>query len=793
MFKNYFKIAFRNLRNQKMYSIINIAGLAVGIAVCFIIFLWIQDETSHDAFHENAERIYRPIWDAKFGDNEWLFPTIPIPVGETLESEFPEVELVTNLVSNNSRFIRSGDKFIEQDGVLFTDPEFFDVFTVNFISGNPETALTVPNSVVLTDETAQRFFGDQNPVGQTLELNTNRTLTVTGVVEKWPDQSHFQFTMIEPIGDVGWLEQRRENWGAASVRTFFKLYDPSQSGTVHEKLNQFIEENVNSNSIFSAPGNYSRYQIQALTDIHLYSRTQFGLDAGGDIRYIYLFSMIGFFILLLACINFINLTTAQSGKRLREIGLRKVMGSGRSQLTRQFLAESFVYVLLAVMLSVVITELALPLFNNITGKEMQVHYFGDPAVFSALFILTVIVGLFAGGYPAFRLSSFMPIRALKGQVAEGSHQNRFRNGLVITQFIISVALIIGALVVHNQLQFMQETNLGFDEEEVIVLSGAGSLEGRHETFIRELESIPGVITASATTTLPGDFFDSTVFEPEQPANFEQSSLSYTMADYNFVDALGLHIAEGRNFSKDFSTDSTAFLMNQAAASALGWDDPVGKTIGFVGSEPGTVIGVVEDFHYESLHSDIKPLIIPFIIWQPQRIAVRITPGEVNEKLEGIKNAWNQFVTNRPLHFEFLDQNLQQWYVNEKRISLLFQIFTFLALFLACLGLFGLATYTAQARTKEIGVRKVLGATVPNLVGLMSKEFTKLVAVAVVIAIPVSWFAMNKWLEGFAFRINISLWIFLLAAALALTVALITVSFQAVKAAMVNPVDSLRSE
>ncbi|MGF1671902.1 MAG: ABC transporter permease [Balneolaceae bacterium] len=793
MFRNYIKIAVRNLWKHKEYTFINIAGLAVGIAVCFTIFLWIQDEIKHDRFHENSDRIYRALWDAKVGDNEWVIPVVPVPVGTILKQDFPEVEKVTNLVINNTWIIRSGDEYIRQKDVIFADPEIFNVFTFRFLSGSPENALSEPNSVVLNHEIALRYFGDQDPVGQTLELNNNTILTVTGVVEKWPDQSHFNFSIIGPISDVAWLENRRDQWGSASVRTYFLLQDSSVIESLQEKFDRFTEENVNANSLFSAEGNYNRYPYQPLTDIHLYSRVQFGMDAGGDIRYIYLFSIVGIFILLLACINFINLTTARSAKRMREIGLRKVMGSDRIQLIRQFLAESFMYVLFAVFLSILLTELALPVFNDIAGKQMQPNYFGSPLTVSILAGIALIVGLIAGGYPAFHLSGFMPIRALKGQIAEHSPRNRFRNGLVITQFVVSVTLIIGTIVVYNQLRYMQDTNLGFDQTQVVIIRDTGALRGRHDTFIRELESDPAVVTASATHSLPGYNFDSTLFEPEQPANYVQSSLSYTLADYNFVDLLGLNIVRGRNFLREFPSDSTAFLINEAAAKALGWENPSGKTIGGGGAQRGPVIGVVEDFHFESLHSEIKPLIIPFLNWTPQMIAVRLAPGQVNQQLSAIQAIWNQFVTNRPINIEFLDQNLQAWYENEQRISQLFQIFTILALFIACLGLFGLAAYTAQVRTKEIGVRKVHGASVPNLIGFMSKEFAKLVVIAIVIAVPISWLAMNKWLEGFAFRIELSWWIFLLAATLAMIVALLTVSYQAIKAALMNPVESLRNE
>lgn len=790
MFKNYLKIAFRNLWRQKAYSFINIIGLSLGITICFTIFLWIQDEVKHDRFHEKSERIYRPLWEAKVGDNEWIISAIPVPVGRALEQEFPEVEQVTNMVVNGSRAIRLQDEFIQERNVIFSDENIFKVFDFNFIAGNPETALEQPNSVVLTDESAQKYFRDGQALGQTMELSSGELLTVTGIVEAWPEQSHLSFDFIEPISMLEWVEQRKDQWGSATVRTYFVLQEGEQIAALQEKFDRYVAEQLSSVPLLNASGNYTRFPIQALTDIHLRSKTEFGLDGGGDIRYVYLFSVIGFFILALACINFINLSTARAANRLREIGLRKVLGSVRSQLTRQFLAESFVYVFLALILSLLVTELSLPFFNDLSGKNIEPEYL-NPVTIIALLALTVLVGFLAGSYPAIHLSSFMPVRALKGQISENPSANLFRNSLVVVQFGISIVLIIGTLVVHKQITFMQESQLGFDKEQVIVLTGVEALSGQHDLFIRELKSEPGVVDATATTTLPGYGFDSTLFEPEQPSNFEQTSLSYMLGDYNLVDVLGLNIVNGRNFSEDFASDSSAYLINESAVKALGWEDPIGKHLN--GGINGPVIGVVEDFHFESLHSNIDPLVIPFIRWTPSLIAVRVAPGNINQQIEVIREKWSEFVPQQPFDYAFLDQNLQDWYDNEQKIARLFDVFTILAIVIACLGLFGLTTYAAQKRRKEIGVRKVLGASIANIVTHLSVDFIKLVVIGFVIAVPLAWFSMNKWLADFAYRIEIGTEIFLLAGAAAVLIALLTISWQSIKAALMNPVESLRSE
>ncbi len=791
MIKNYIKIAFRNLWSQKGYTFINIGGLAIGIAICFTIFLWIQDEVKYDRFHEHSDRIYRSLWEAKVGDNEWVIPAIPVPVGRTLEQEFPEVEKVTNMVVNGSRVIRLQDEFIQERDVIFADENIFDVFSFNFIEGDPQTALNPPNSIILTNETAKKYFDEEQGIGQTLELQSGELLTVTAIVEKWPKQSHVSFDFIEPLSTLQWVEQRRDEWGSATVRSYFMLREGEQIASLQEKFDRYVEENVSSAPLYAAPSNYTRFPSQALTDIHLYSRTEFGIDGAGDIRYIILFSIIGGFILILACINFINLTTARSATRLREIGLRKVLGSVRPQLIRQFLAESFVYVILSLLLSILLIELTLPFFNEIAGKTIQPDYFNSLTL-SGLLLLIIVVGFLAGGYPAFQLSSFMPVRALKGQMNLNPSVNRFRNSLVIVQFSITIALIVGTLVVHNQIKFMQQTQLGFDTEQVMILEGANALSGRHDSFIRALKSKPGVANAAATTTLPGYGFDSTLFEPEQPSNYEQTSLSYLLGDFNLVDALGLNIVQGRNFSEKFASDSKAYLINESAVAALGWDDPIGKHLSTGGSD-GQVIGVVEDFHFESLHSNIEPLVIPFIRWTPRLIAVRLAPGNLTRQIESIRQVWNEFAPQQPFNYAFLDQNLQSWYENEQRIARLFDVFTGLAILIACLGLFGLTAYTTQKRTKEIGVRKVLGASIPNVVLLLSKDFVKLVAIGFLIAVPIAWYGMNEWLSNFAYRIDIGITIIAIAALTTLLITLLTVSWEAIKAAVANPVDSLRNE
>jgi putative ABC transport system permease protein len=791
MFKNYLKIATRNLLKQKGYSFINIAGLATGIAACFLIFIWVRDELAYDRFHAKADRIYRALWEARFGDNEWKLPLVGVPLAEALEKEFPEVEQTVRLYAGGLT-LRHGEEYVREQSFVFAEESFFDVFTVNFISGNPETALRDPDAVVLTEQTAQRYFPNQNPIGQTIEINDGRLLRVTGVMKSFPAQSHFHFGFLASIKTLPRFEQRQQNWGAASVYTYLILRPDANLKALEAKLKMYIDKNVAGES-FSQPGNFTRYPLQPLLDIHLRSQLRYELEANGNQAYVYLFSVIAFFILVLACINFVNLTTARSMKRAREVGIRKVLGSYRSQLVRQFLAESLVVITVAILVALVMAELILPAFNQFAGKQLAIDFWNSPFAITVMAGLALVVTILAGAYPAFYLSSFWPVQALKGRLATGARKDRLRQGLVIAQFCISIGLIIGTLVVRKQLEFTQNKRLGFDKDHVLIIPRAWALGDKHVTFRNRLVSHPLVAGASGAQNLPGQLFDSTVFTPEQPANYENTSLTYDWVDENYVDVLKLNIVAGRNFSTAFSTDSSAFMINQAAAKAIGWDEPLGKRLSMGDFYQGPVVGVVEDFHFESLHHEVKPILFLFNRWQPAYFAVRLKPGNVAEGVAAVREIWKEFVQTTPFEFSFLDQDYQKLYDGEQRMSKVFMTFSVLAIFIACLGLFGLASFTVEQRTKEVGIRKVLGASVPGIIGLLSSEFAKLVLISNLIAWPIAYYAMNKWLQDFAYRIDVAWWMFAVAGGLALLIALITVSAQAVKAALANPVEALKYE
>ena len=684
----------------------------------------------------------------------------------------------------------------------YAENSFFDVFTVPFIAGDPATALNAPNAVILTEQSTHRYFPNRDPMGQTLELNDGKSLQVTGVVKAFPPQSHFHFDFLAPLKTLPIIERRKSAWGSATVYTYLVLKDGASTSELQTKFTTYVREHILS-KMPPMPGYHTNYLIQPLTDIHLHSNLRYEITANSNIMYVYIFSLIAIFVLLLACINFVNLSTARSATRAREVGVRKVLGSHRSQLIRQFFAESTIYVAFSSILAIGLCELGLPLLNALADKHLTMGSLIAPHVLIGLFALIIVVGLLSGMYPALYLSSFWPVTALKGYISSGKAY--LRNGLVIAQFCISISLLVGTLVVRDQIHFAQNKHLGFDKEHVLILQGIPiprNLTSPRQamtfvmTFRDQFETLPQVSTASLNTGVPGRDFDSMIFVPEQPANYEKTALTYTFADEKYVEALNLKIVEGRNFSPtEHATDVSAFLVNQSAVKALGWQTALGKKfkrasgIGMA----GPIIGVVSDFHIGSLKQEIKPLVLPYLRRPPMYLAIRLHPGNVAEAISAVEETWKKLAPNQPFSYTFLDQDYAKLYNHEQQMSHVFQIFSGLAILIACLGLFGLAAFTTQQRTKEIGIRKILGASVSGIVCLLSKDFLKLVLVANLIAWPIAYYAMNQWLQSFAYRIDLGISTFILSGLIALLIALLTVSYQAIKAARANPVEALRYE
>ena len=801
MFKNHITVAIRTLLRHKVYSFVNISGLAVGIACCMLIMLFVQDELSYDRFHKNADKIYRVLWDARYGDNEWTIPYVSVPISETLKEQFPEVVHSTRL-RRESQTIRRESNYVIEKNFYYAESSFFDVFTVPFIAGDPATALNAPNAVILTEQSAQRYFPNRDPMEQTLELNDGKSLQVTGVVKAFPPQSHFHFDFLAPLKTLPIIERRKSAWGAATVYTYLMLKDGASTSELQTKFTTYVREHILS-KMPPMPGYHTNYLIQPLTDIHLYSNLKYEITANSNIMYVYIFSLIAIFVLLLACINFVNLSTARSSTRAREVGVRKVLGSHRSQLIRQFFSESTICVAFSSILAIGLCELGLPLLNALADKHLTMGNLFAPQVLIGLFALIIVVGILSGMYPALYLSSFWPVTALKGYISSGKAY--LRNGLVIAQFCISISLLVGTLVVRDQIHFAQNKHLGFDKEHVLILQGIPiprNLTSPRQamtfvmTFRDQFETLPQVSTASLNTGVPGRDFDSMIFIPEQPANYEKTSLTYTFADEKYVEALNLKIVEGRNFAPtEHATDVSAFIVNQSAVKALGWQTALGKKFKRASGMgmAGPIIGVISDFHIGSLKQEIEPLVLPYLRRPPMYLAIRLHPGNVAEAISAVEETWKKLAPNQPFSYTFLDQDYARLYNREQQMSHVFQIFSGLAILIACLGLFGLAAFTTQQRTKEIGIRKILGASVSGIVCLLSKDFLKLVLVANIIAWPIAYYAMNQWLQSFAYRIDLGISTFILSGLIALFIALLTVSYQAIKAARANPVEALRYE
>ena len=803
MFKNYLKIAVRNIVKHKAYSFINIIGLALGMASCILIFSYVLYELSFDRYHENADRIYRLGLRGRQGEKVISIALSNAPTAPALIEEYPEVENAVRFYSAPKTLVEYGDKRFYDEGILYADKTVFDVFSWPMLKGNPNTALTTAYSVVITAEMAEKYFGDEDPMNKTIRFNDQEDYTVMGVIDHIPLNSHFRFTMLCSF-ETMYAQNREhmEGWVPFNYATYILLREGQDYKALEDKFPAFIEKHMA--SVQQALGGALEYLLQPMTQIHLHSTLEYDFSDHSDITYIYLFIAIAVFILLIACINFMNLATARSSKRAQEIGLRKTFGSNRGKLLSQFFGETMLYSLFAFLLAMTIAYFTLPVFSSISGRSLSLHYSEFPWFLPGLILLTVFVGLAAGSYPALLLSSFQPARIFKGRIKTGGWGLRFRNGLVVFQFAISIFLIIGTGTIVDQLHYMKNKRLGFDREHVIVLRIRRSrIQESVQTFKTDLERFHGIASVAVTNHVPVELTSTDACVPDGYPEGQSSILIRSMAaDEDLIPTLKLELAAGRNFSEEFTTDEDdAVIINETAVERFGWDDPIGESLHFrVGSglderDPKTVIGVVKDFHIQSLHRPIEPLYISNNVHQlaPNYLLVRIKVGSIPSTLAFLKETWQRTDPDRPFDYSFLDDQLDNLYRAEVKLRTIFSYFTGFAIFIACLGLFGLASFTAEQRTKEIGIRKVLGSSIVGILFLLIKEFTKWVVVANIVAWPLAYFALHRWLQHFAYRTDMSLYMFLLSGILALLIALITVGYQAVKAARANPVMSLRYE
>ena len=805
MLRNYFKIALRTLRRHKGYALINILGLSIGLACVLLIGLYVRQELSYDDFHRHADRIYRVAGDFRIGDRESQVPMTPAPMSAALVRDFPEVQTATRLFAfTGDVLVRHGAQRFTEDRFYYADSTFFQVFSFPLVEGDPEAALDGPNAIVLTESAAEKYFGNANPMGQTLQAS-GRTWQVRGVARDVPPNSHMQFDFLASMEALD--RSDGEMWLSTNYLTYVKITEAANAERFEANLSEWVKGyaapqleqffGATFEEIEAQGGRY-RFYLQPLTSIHLHSHLQYELEPNGDIAYIYVFSAIAAFILLLACVNFMNLATARAAERAQEVGMRKALGARRAQLASQFLGEAFLMTVVAFGIGLVLARTALPLFNEIAGKALDITAVLSGSVLLGLVALLVLVGFLAGSYPAFILSGFQPASVLKstGKHTTGGRDRRLRKGLVVIQFTVTIVLLVGTMVAYNQFEYIQNKNLGYDKDRVVLIKRGAALGAQQAAFKDQVRQRPEVIAAGASDGLfLGDFSNTTFVPGGKPTTAAQNA-TYTAVDHDFVETMGMTVVAGRDFDPDRATDSTAVLLNERAAQLFGWTDPVGKRLRMpIPNREDVVfdvIGVVEDFHYESLHRQIQPLVL-MLERTPQYVYARLQPGTTAQGIEALRSVWQQFAPEEPFNYTFLDQNFAALHQATQRTGRLFGVFTALAVLIACLGLFGLATHAAHRRTKEIGIRKALGASVASIVSLLSNEFLRLVALAFLMAVPLAYFAMQQWLQDFAYRIEVGAGVFLLAGGMALLVALGTVSVQALRAARMDPVKALHAE
>ncbi len=808
MIKNYLKIAWRNLVKNKAFSVINITGLAVGIAVCLLITLYVVDELSYDRYNENADRIYRVDADVKFGGNELRLAVASDPMGATLKKDYPQVEEYARIyASEGSKLVKKGNEFIEEEHIAYADSTLFNVFTLPAVAGNTKTALNEPNTVVISASAAKKYFGSTEVLGKAIEIDKT-PYKVTAVIKDIPHNSHFNFDFLLSMDNVdyqfgNYLSMNFQTYILLKKGTDYKAFEKNFTQVIQKYIfpqaQQFMQ--IKSMDEFYKAGNKLEYHLMPLTDIHLRSDRFPELGVNGNIQYVYIFGAAALFILLIACINFMNLSTARSANRAKEVGIRKVLGTERKNLVLQFLTESTLMAIISLILAVAIAYSTLPLFNNIAAKSLSLNNIFSLQILPFLIALPFIVGIIAGSYPAFYLSNFKPVSVLKGKINTGFKKNILRSSLVVFQFAMSIILIIATVVIYKQLNYIQTSNLGFSKDQVLIINGAGTLGTNREAFKNELLAMPGVSSGTLSSYLPvassrsdNSYSKDAIMDPGNAL-----SMQTWVVDYDYIKTMGMNIINGRNFSKSFGTDSSGIIINEAASKVLGYTNPVGKKI-YTNFQTATsndlisytIIGVVKDFHYESLRQNIYPLGMR-LGNQAGLASFKVKATNVQSLIKQAETTWKKLAPGMPFSYRFMDDAFDNMYRAEQRVGEISITFSILTIFIACLGLFGLVTYLAEQRTKEIGVRRVLGASVRGIVQMLSKDFLKLVAIAFVFAAPLAWWSMHRWLQDFAYRINIEWWMFAMAGLGALFIALITVGSQAIKAALANPVKSLRSE
>lgn len=813
MFRNYLKITFRNLWNNKSYSFINIVGLAFGLASCIIIILYVNNELSYDKHHEKSDRIARVVSFIDFSGSYLELATASAPMGPTLKNDFTDVEDMVRFRPRGEFLVRSGDINIKESDIIYSDPSVFNVFTIPVIHGNAETALAEPYTLALSKSKAVKYFGTENVVGKTLLLDDNQTFEITAVYEDMPETSHFNFEFLLSM-ETNADEANNGVWLSNNFRTYLLLKQGVDTDDFEENFAsikktyiepQLIDYTGNTLEEFEQAGNSVEYKLQPLADIHLHSDLIGEFKPNGSIQYVFLFSGLAGFILILACINFMNLSTARSVKRAKEVGIRKTLGSLRKQLVAQFFTESILLCLFSFLIALLIVELTLPFFSNLSGTNLVSNYFSNTNLILAIAGIVLVTGLLSGSYPAVMLSGFQPVKVLKGVLDKGT--SRFRSLLVVFQFSVSLVVIIGLLVINKQLNFIQNQSLGFQKEQTVIIHDAYTLDTNLNVYKEELLKEPEFKNATISSYLPvsGFSMNDQTFWPkgDDPVQGNTSSTQVWRVDTDYIPTLGMEITEGRNFSEDRGADENTVILNEALANRFGFEEPLGEVITTFTQRPDgsfdtenllefKVIGIVKNFHFKSLRENIAPLGL-FKGTSRGNVIFKIDSQDAGTALAKLENSWKEMAPGQPFNYSFLDERFDRMYRTENRVSNLVFAFSVLIIIIACLGLFGLSAYSAEQRTKEIGIRKVLGASVSGIVSLVSKDFLKLILISFLIAAPVGYFIMQQWLKEFTYKTNIGFDVFLISGIGIVLIASITVSWQSIKAALTNPVKSLKSE
>jgi len=808
MIRNYLKIAIRNLLKYRFISFINLFGLTVGLTCCLLITIYILNELSYDRYNTHAKNIYRVT--RSFNNGEGVvslnLSTVSPPFGYYFPTDFPEIKKMTRLLDNGTTPLKYQDRIFNEKSIFFADENLFDVFTITVLKGNPKKALSDPFSVMLTEESAKKYFGNDDPMNKMIRFNNQFDVKVTGIYKAFPSNAHMHPGMLLSFNTlkdstVYGEKNLQTNWGNNSFFTYLLMPDNFSPERMLAQFPAFLDKRMAGQEyVGQKASKFTKLGLQKLTDIHLYSHTDYEAEPNGDISRVYIFSAIALFILLIACINYMNLSTARSALRAREIGIRKVIGAERKELIIQFLGESVLICWAAIILAFCLTYLAMPWLNKISGQELSANILLEWKMIIPILLTPFIVGILSGLYPALFLSSFQPIKTLKGLFKAGSNSISFRKVLVVAQFSISIILIITTVIVFQQLNYMQNKSLGFDRDKVITMANTTEVNKQYDAFRTDLLQNAAFKNVSRSSRIPTgrllDNMGASTYngDSSQPV---KTDIKFVSVDHDFISTFGIAMKAGRFFSREYGMDTASFVLNESSVKALGWtnEETIGKDFKY-GGQKGHIIGVVKDFHFESMHQAIVPMILClFPPSQPyfNNVSVKISGSDVAAALAYFEKTWKKYFPETPVDYTFLDQNFDKLYQSEQKQATLFTVFACVAIFIACLGLFGLSAFAISQRVKEIGVRKVLGADVSGIVGLLSKDFLKLVAFAAVMAFPVAWYAMNNWLKDFAYRINIHWWVFIVAGILAAFIAFITVSFQAIRAAIANPVTSLRTE